>query len=442
MRESGEVTPSVPFYYAALITSLPTLDAPGNTHPALPLSERFETFMILLRCSSFVRSLTLILLVLFAHSFTADAASRYAKYNGLYMNSKGTPLLAMIGDTKTGNTIDIEIYTIKNTNVMNALIAAQSRGARIRIVQEPTPFDNRDPCRLFDAPGASDSAYCKLIKGFRLTLVEHGAKYVPYNTQALCPLNPPFTSCFEHGKVMIIDGVTALISTGNFDPSNLCDMNDITERCNRDYSVVTDHPAILQALNKVFIRDFRGERYDVRILMNPAVSRLLTVGPYSQGPLIDFIASAKSKILIQNQYLTDFKLNDAILAAARRGVKVYISVSSACAFGKPSDKSASVVTAVYSRFDAAGVQSRMFTNKILINGHPGYLHAKAIVVDDQYAWVGSTNGSQMALTQNREFGIFISDPKAVGRLRDQIQDDIAHPNTESWQESLDCKKDL
>lgn len=398
--------------------------------------------MTFYRSSFFLRTWILGLFFTLLSFPSVEAASRYAKYNGVYMNSAGTPLLAMIGGTGTGNTIDIEIYTIKDTQVMDALVSAQGRGARIRIVQEPTPFDNRDPCLLFDAPSAKDSAYCKLIKGFRLTLVARGATYVPFNTQALCPLDAPFTSCFEHGKIMIIDGVTALISSGNFDPSNLCDMKDITQRCNRDYTVVTDNPTVLRTLNKVFIRDLHGIRYDVGKLLTPAISRLITVGPYSRAPMIAFIEAARTKILIQNQYLTEFKLNDAILAAARRGVKVYISVSSACAFGKPNEKSAKTVNAVYTRFDAVGIQTRMFTNKILINGHPGYLHAKAIVIDDQVAWVGSTNGSQMALTQNREFGLFISDPKGVKRLRDQIQEDFSHPNTESWQESLECKKDL
>ena len=138
-------------------------------------------------------------------------------------------------------------------------------------------------------------------------------------------------------------------------------------------------------------------------------------------------------------------MNDELMAASKRGVKVFIVVSSACSFGKPdptSDANAiSLWQNTFKAFDSAGIKSRIFTKQIPINGHSGYLHAKAIVVDGAQAWVGSVNGSTQALTLNREYGIFLTDPKEVAKLTSFIVYDFNHPNTESWQESLLCKKD-
>ena len=45
-----------------------------------------------------------------------------------------------------------------------------------------------------------------------------------------------------------------------------------------------------------------------------------------------------------------------------------------------------------------------------------YIHAKAIIVDEQRAYVGSQNFSRTSLEFNRELGVIVSDPLAVARL--------------------------
>ena len=51
------------------------------------------------------------------------------------------------------------------------------------------------------------------------------------------------------------------------------------------------------------------------------------------------------------------------------------------------------------------------------------------------------NGSTQSLTQNREFGIFSSDPQVVKTLNAVIYGDFNNSHAETWQESLACKKD-
>jgi phosphatidylserine/phosphatidylglycerophosphate/cardiolipin synthase-like enzyme len=162
--------------------------------------------------------------------------------------------------------------------------------------------------------------------------------------------------------------------------------------------------------------------------------------------MVAFIRSAKSSIMIQNQYLHEKNINQALIDAAHAGVKVYVNVASLCAFGPPKPDSLNPATpnsngAIFTAFDQAGIQTRMFSGQQTINGKIGYLHAKAIVVDGKYAWVGSTNGSYPATSANREFGIFFSDPTMVNHLASIMRYDFADARGETWQESAKCLRD-
>ena len=88
------------------------------------------------------------------------------------------------------------------------------------------------------------------------------------------------------------------------------------------------------------------------------------------------------------------------------------------------------------------MKSRTFTRLQTVGGKPGYLHAKAMVVDGERAWVGSVNGSTAATSANREFGVFFSEPSQVAALEASLEADFADEGSESWQESLACKNDL
>jgi phosphatidylserine/phosphatidylglycerophosphate/cardiolipin synthase-like enzyme len=99
------------------------------------------------------------------------------------------------------------------------------------------------------------------------------------------------------------------------------------------------------------------------------------------------------------------------------------------------------MTRLFEGFDSSGIESRLFTRQIAINGHPGYLHAKAIIVDGARGWVGSVNGSVNATSKNREFGVFFSDEPSVQFVLNWIKHDFTDAGSETWKESLSCTKD-
>lgn len=357
---------------------------------------------------------------------------------GYYHNADGSPIVELIDSAK--KRLDIEIYEMDDPTVIAAIRRAIKRGVKIQVVNEPTPVGGG--CKLFeastDAEGEGEDrkpATCADRQKLVDQVNKAGGSYVPFRKDAFCTDGK---GCLEHGKLAIADTKVALISTGNFNTSNLCDLKYAPSTCNRDYSILTDDPDAVRSLQNIVDKDVRGEWYDATKALVGAGKKLLTVGPNSLEPLVAFIKTAKHRIQVQNQYLKEPNINNALIAAAKKGVAVQVNVSSACAFAKPTASQAKSFGAIYKGFDDVGIESRMFTKNITVNGKKGYLHAKAIVIDDERAWVGSVNGSTQAATKNREFGIFFDTIADVEALSAQMTEDFEHEASLTWEESVEC----
>jgi cardiolipin synthase A/B len=360
---------------------------------------------------------------------------------GVYLNSEGSPLLPLLENARTS--IDIEIYAMEDPTVRDLLRAALARGVSLRILKEPRPVG--DKCKLFgfqpgEEDGSSDSR-CAAQIAFVSEVRSAGGVFEPFNKKALCPNGggSKGTLCVEHGKMVLADGL-ALLSTGNFDRSNLC--IDGATKCNRDFSLIVDEPRIYGALKSIFEADLKGQSYDLAALIPPDLKNLLTVSPISLDPILAFIDSAVYSLDIEAQYLTSPALLAAIERAARRGVQVNATLASACAFGRPDNSSRRKITQIYGTFDRLGVSSSFFNASNRVAGLPGYMHAKVIVVDETRAWVGSINGSPQSLMLNREFGLIFDTPEWVQRVLEIVRADHESSDSETWQESLECSKDL
>ena len=232
-----------------------------------------------------------------------------------------------------------------------------------------------------------------------------------------------------------------MISTGNYDATSLCDLSLNPANCDRDYSFVDEDADVLSALEQIIDHDVIGKSYDLSSILTGTVAQKLTVSPLSLPPLLQFVQSAKSTLDVENQYLEQTAWNSALETAAKSGVKVNVQVSSECWYGTPTASENKSFTKIYDGFDAAGINSSMFTKAITIDGTPGYLHAKVMVADGTRAWLGSVNGSNAATSNNREFGIFFDNAAWVQALDEQIIADHNAAGAETWQQSLACTKD-
>lgn len=125
----------------------------------------------------------------------------------------------------------------------------------------------------------------------------------------------------------------------------------------------------------------------------------LVVSPVnSRADLLALIGSARQTIQIEDEEFYDQPSEDALIAAARRGVTVDVTLP-AGATGESAD---------IARLVQGGVHVRLLTAP--------YLHAKLLIVDGGVAFVGSQNFSSTSLDQNREVGIVLADPQALSAL--------------------------
>ena len=366
------------------------------------------------------------------HPRSSHSPGRITVNQGFYNNSDGSPLLRLIDSAS--HSIDIEVYTMQDPAVRASLRGALKNKVRVRVVQEASPVGAA--CKIFST--GAGTAECADLRALVKEVKAKGGQYVPFNKSNLCGI--PGKPCFQHGKLVIVDSQTALLSTGNFDATNLCDQAAHPSRCNRDYSYVTLNSQLVTALRSIFEHDLVGKSYDLRQFIPSPLATQLTVSPFSLVPLVNFIASAKTSIEIENQYLKELTINAALIKAAKKGLNVRVTVSSVCAFGKPTSTRAAQWASDNRKFEAAGIHIRIFDKKIQVNGHPGYLHAKGIVVDGKRGWLGSVNGSTTSTSSNREFGIFFNDPTSVRTLEGILHSDETNPDGETWQQSLSCAK--
>ncbi len=369
---------------------------------------------------------------------------------GFYDNAKGSPVIDLIHSATS--TLDMELYEMDDPAVISAVRDALKRGVKVHIVKEPTPVgaackvfqdsassSQKIALSLFSGEGFSDSsaASCDDQQQLVNDVNQAGGKYVPYNKSTLCG-DGRTTRCLQHGKLVVVDSAVAMVATGNLNTTSLCDAAAGPKVCNRDYNYLTNDSDEVKSLQAVTENDLNEASYDVASVITGSAQSNLTVGPNSLQPLVDFIKSARTSISVQNQYLKEPTLNQALMDAAQSGIQVQVMVSSACSYGKPSASETKSFNTVFSAFDQAGVKSYIFSKNNRVNGHEGYLHAKGIVVDGNRAWVGSVNGSTQAETINREFGVFFSDPAEVRKLDQLMASDFANQDTESWQDSLQC----
>lgn len=332
--------------------------------------------------------------------------------------------------------IDIEIYEMKDPKFRKLLVEALKRKVSVRIVKDSNTV--ADSCDELSEVKPTDKPDCKDEKKYIQEITNLGASYVYFNKKKLCA-DEGKTGCFQHGKMIIADNRYLLLSTGNFNTSSFCDLESKPSKCNRDYSYVTKNKGVVEFLKSVMDQDITRERWNMKSGIASG-HKAVTVSPYSRPRLISLIRSAKKSVMLQNQYLEDPELNQVLMDKAREGISVKVMVSDFCHFGRPKETKKKKSEDIYTSFDGSGIQTRIFTPRMKINGKPGYLHAKAIVIDGKIGWIGSVNGSVNSTTKNREFGIIFKTRKSVKRLVKVMNDDFNHPQSTTWEKSLACEK--
>jgi phosphatidylserine/phosphatidylglycerophosphate/cardiolipin synthase-like enzyme len=281
-----------------------------------------------------------------------------------------SPIVAALVTATTS--IDVEVYQISDVPVIHALEDAANRGIAVRVILEFAPFGDTGVAAQVTAEELRTAG----------VQVESG--------------NPAFH--YTHAKAIVIDHATAYILSGNLTRAGL---GGSAAGADRDYGVIDTDPVDVADTIAIFAADWA--RTSAR-----AVAPNLVVSPSNaRAKLLALIGSARHSLAIEDEELQDGAIEDALIAAARRGVVVDVVLPAPTSTGPYSLQVGNLIRAhVWIRY----------------SGHL-YMHAKLMLVDGARAFVGSVNFSTTSLDANREIGVLLAEPVALNLLTSTFASD-------------------
>jgi phosphatidylserine/phosphatidylglycerophosphate/cardiolipin synthase-like enzyme len=204
-----------------------------------------------------------------------------------------------------------------------------------------------------------------------------------------------------HQKTLTVDRATSVIMTLNLVSADYAGT--------RDFAVIDTSHADVAAIVTTFNADFAG-----RHLTPPDGTDLVWSPTNAQASVLSIINGASHTLALENEEMDDPAVTSALAAAARRGVRVTITMTADSEW----DQS-------LTRLARAGAHIRLYANR---NGVL-YIHAKAIVADAgrsrQRVMVGSENFSVASLDYNRELGVITRDKSVVAAVSKVLARDYA-----------------
>jgi cardiolipin synthase A/B len=206
-----------------------------------------------------------------------------------------------------------------------------------------------------------------------------------------------------HQKTITVDGDVSAVMTLNLTPQYYS--------TSRDFAVIDRDPADVAAIEQVFAADFAD-----RPVTAPPGADLVWSPTQSNTDLIALINSATKSLLVENEEMSDSAVVNALISAARRGVRVEVVMTDSSSWKSNFDKLAS-----------AGVKVSTYSADASL-----YIHAKIILVDDAATptrttkvFIGSENFSTTSLDHNRELGLIITDPAVLSAVDATVSKDFA-----------------
>ncbi len=278
-----------------------------------------------------------------------------------------SPLSRAIRDANTS--VRLEMYELTNPTLVRALEYAHASGVDVRVILEQHPY------------GASttinQTAYDNLM-----------AADIPVRWSS-----PRYL--LTHQKSMVVDNAVAYVMTTNFTRAAF--------KANREFDVVDRDPRDVASVAAVFEADWAGRAYAPR---DPN----LPLSPLDARPMLTaLVGLARRTLDIYAEELQDPAIEEALAAAARRGVHVRLILPAPTAGGVDGD--------------AAGIAAITGAGAQVYRAGGLYIHAKAIVADGKRGFVGSQNLSPASLDHNRELGVIINDPDALATLEQTFASD-------------------
>ena len=270
-------------------------------------------------------------------------------------------------------TIDLMVYDLGTGGILSELESKAKAGVAVRAILDQSE-------QSFDQP-AFDA------------LTAAGAKCEWSSTQ--------FT--YMHAKTFVVDGHTAVVSSGNFDASQMM--------VERNYAAVDTDPQDVGVLEALFDADFARKNPDL------SCTRLLVAPVNAQARILALINAAKKSVYVESMEFANGTWQAAVVAQSKAGLDVKVLLADT---GFVSENSSA-----YGYLKANAVPGEYLADPVL--------HVKSIIVDGERAYLGSENLSYTSLNENREVGLEIlaSDGEDVARMTSTFMADWAKGTTVS-----------
>ena len=259
----------------------------------------------------------------------------------------------------------VKQFTLTESAIMSALIAAHERGVDVRVMLNP---------HRSSGDRANDESYKAL---------RHAGLKVEWS-------NPAFA--VTHEKSIVVDETLALVATFNLVTKYFTET--------RDYGIVTTDPRQVEQIIAGFESDWHRKPFEP----DPE-SGLLWSNANARHLRAWFIDTAKREMMIQHPKFVDATIVERIAAARKRGVKVRLLCG-----GKHGISDWDILDT----FSSLRLLER-FGVKVRRQKHLK-LHAKLLIVDGERAQLGSMNIDRSAFDLRRELGLVVTEGHVIKDL--------------------------
>jgi len=312
-----------------------------------------------------------------------------------------TQLESLVAAAKS--TIDLTMYELEDTTFSGDLVTACSNGVKVRVILSQSEQSNNTPAyKQLNGAGTNCSAVFS---------------------------NSAFVN--THQKTMTLDGTTTVIMTLNLQSQYYT--------TTRDFALIENDAADIAAIEATFNEDYAAGTPsggtqgpsdfsytpgggDTTLTYTPPGGTAIT--PYTSGDLIwspttayadmlGLIQGAKKTIELENEEMDDANITSALETACTNGVVVKITMTN----------DANEYGTAFTALEAAGCGVHVYP----YNNTALYIHAKAVVADyglsTQSVYVGSINYSNASMNENRELGIYVTDPTVTAQIESTLLSD-------------------
>jgi cardiolipin synthase A/B len=300
-------------------------------------------------------------------------------------DNSATPLYAFINGAKTS--IDITMYALQDTIFSGDLVAACNRGVKVRVILDQNNEKSNDTPAYNQLNSVANCSAVWANKAFQVT----------------------------HQKSIIVDGAQVAIMSLNLQSQYYS--------TTRDFALIENDPVDIAAIQATFNADYAAGTPSSGIAgasdysYQPGAGDGLIWSPTTaQAAMLAIINNAQTSLLVENEEMANSAsyIVNALEAACRRGVTTHIAMVYSSSYA-----------ANFSALEAAGCGVHTYPNTQ--TGY--YVHAKAVVADyglaTQKVYMGSINYSNASMNQNRELGVYITDPASIQALNADMISDYA-----------------